>query len=154
MAELLSVAKCLNDLHTEKHGFSMDEMKMHKMMYFSQRESLMIYGTPLFDGDFEAWKYGPVLLDVRYQYFNRFPFSSIVGNVSSGTKKLLSIVLERYGSISSWTLSSISHNEISWKLSRKGLDSSDNGNNIMLKEAIRLDAERESIARQIGTALV
>ena len=154
MEDTLVVAKTLYNMYEEQFGDCIDEMKMHKIMYFAQRESLIVNGEFLFDEDFRGWKYGPVLLDVRYQYFNRFPFSSIVGNVSSGTKKLLSIVLERYGSISSWTLSSISHNEISWKLSRKGLDSSDNGNNIMLKEAIRLDAERESIARQIGTALV
>lgn len=65
MAETLAVAKFLNELHVKKHGNAMDQMKMHKMMYFSQRESLMIFGSPLFDEEFEAWKYGPVLIGVR-----------------------------------------------------------------------------------------
>ena len=52
MTQTLAVAKYLNDLHVKKHGCTMDQMKMHKMMYFSQRESLMISGSPLFNYDF------------------------------------------------------------------------------------------------------
>ena len=57
MANTLAVAKELYDLYYKKHNSNMDQMKMHKMMYFVQRESLMISGNPLFNDDFEAWKY-------------------------------------------------------------------------------------------------
>jgi len=52
MSRTLTVAKYLNELNVHKHGCNMDEMKMHKMMYFSQRESLMITDNPLFGGRF------------------------------------------------------------------------------------------------------
>ena len=65
MADTLAVAKYLNELNVQAHGENMDQMKMHKLMYFSQRESLMKLNNPLFDELFEAWKYGPVLVSVR-----------------------------------------------------------------------------------------
>ena len=36
MSKTLAVAKYLNELNVERHGCDMDEMKMHKMMYFSE----------------------------------------------------------------------------------------------------------------------
>ena len=40
MEDTLYVAKALYDMYLEQTGVYMDEMKMHKLMYFSQRESL------------------------------------------------------------------------------------------------------------------
>lgn len=152
MEKVLTVAKTLYSMYKEMFGNSMDEMKMHKIMYFAQRESIIVNGEFLFSEDFRGWKYGPVLLEIRQQYFEASPFSTISENVSSQSRDLLKAVLDRYGSISSWTLSNLSHAEISWKLSRRGLDPSDNGREIISKEAIKLDAEREKIARQLGTS--
>ena len=39
MANTLAVAKELYDLYYKKHNSYMDQMKMHKMKYLSQRES-------------------------------------------------------------------------------------------------------------------
>ena len=52
MSKTLAVAKYLNELNVERHGCDMDEMKMHKMMYFSQRVSLMNTINPLFVDSF------------------------------------------------------------------------------------------------------
>ena len=41
MEKTLCVAKALYDMYYKQNGVRMDEMKMHKLMYFSQRESLM-----------------------------------------------------------------------------------------------------------------
>ena len=41
MEKTMCVAKALYDMYYEQNGVRMDEMKMHKLMYFSQRESLM-----------------------------------------------------------------------------------------------------------------
>lgn len=35
------VGKALYDMYLSRFGECMDEMKMHKLMYFAQRESLM-----------------------------------------------------------------------------------------------------------------
>ena len=95
MANTLAVAKELYDLYYKKHNSNMDQMKMHKMMYLSQRESLMIYNRPLFDDEFQAWKYGPVLTVVRTEYMDDNPFSSEYGELCECEEKLVSSVFER-----------------------------------------------------------
>lgn len=148
MEKTLSVAKCLYDMYFKKIGTHMDEMKMHKLMYFSQRECLMYTNEVLFDGTFYGWRYGPVLKEIRSEYTNPSPFSTVNGTVSDATERLLGSVLERYGKLSSWKLSSLSHEEFSWKKARKGLKSDDNGDVALLVDAIRVDAVRELSARK------
>lgn len=70
-------------------------------------------------------------------------FSLVNETVSEDTKRLLNEVLKRYGAVSSWKLSSLSHNEFSWKCARKGLSPSDNGNVKLTVEAMKVDAFRE-----------
>lgn len=143
MENSLAVAKVLYNLYADSFKHSMDEMKMHKLMYFAQRESLMYEKNPLFGEDFYGWKYGPVLKSVRSEYKKSSPFTADFGEVSQSTQKLLKSVMERYGKLSSWKLSSLSHGELSWKIARKGLSSAENGDVQMSLNAMRLDATRE-----------
>lgn len=151
MEKTLCVAKALYDMYYRQFNKSMDEMKMHKLMYFAQRESLMYNHDLLFEDDFYGWKFGPVLKCVRGEYMHA-PFESTEGSVSSQTKQLLQDVLNRYGSLSSWKLSSLSHDELSWKKARQGLDASENGDVKLSLNAMRLDATRELAARKTATA--
>ena len=148
MAQLLAVAKYLNKLYEEKHHCGMDQMRMHKMMYFSQRESLMISGKPLFNGDFEAWKYGPVLKAVRTEYSRGDMFSGEYGELSEEDVKLLREVFERYDEYDSWKLSTLSHAESSWVKAREGLEPDAPGNKKMSLSAITVDATKEKLRRK------
>ena len=136
MEKTLAVAKYLNELNLKKYGCNMSEMKMHKMMYFSQRESLIVNDNPLFDSEFEAWRYGPVLTDVRAQYSLGLLF------------KKESDVYERYSRFSAWDLSTLSHSELSWKQAREGLRPEENCNKKMSLSAMRVDAKREVLKRK------
>lgn len=148
MEKTLCVAKALYDMYYEENGVYMDEMKMHKLMYFSQRESLMYNKERLFDAIFYGWKYGPVLNEVRDEYKFETYFSSVTDTVCEATRVLLKSVLDRYGSLSSWKLSSLSHEEFSWKKARKGLEASDNGNVELTLEAMMVDATKELARRK------
>lgn len=148
MENTLCVAKALYDMYYNEKGVYMDEMKMHKLMYFSQRESLMYNKRLLFDGTFYGWKYGPVLKEVRDEYRLKTYFSDVKEPVSEKTKVLLKGVLERYGSLSSWKLSSLSHEEFSWKKARSGLNASDNGNVKLTLESMKVDATKELAQRK------
>lgn len=148
MEKTMCVAKALYDMYYAQNGVHMDEMKMHKLMYFSQRESLMYNNEPLFDGVFYGWKYGPVLKEVRSAYMSGTLLNNFWGKVSEDTMKLLNSVLERYGSLSSWKLSSLSHEEFSWKKARKGLEASDDGNVELSLDAMKVDAARELMSRR------
>lgn len=152
MENTLCVAKALYEMYYEQNGLCMDEMKMHKLMYFSQRESLMYNNEPLFDGTFYGWKYGPVLKEVRSAYKNNTLASESSETLSDSTLKLLKSVMERYGSLSSWKLSSLSHEEFSWKKARKGLEAADNGNVELSLDAMKVDSARELIDRRATMA--
>ena len=148
MEKTMCVAKALYDMYYEQNGVHMDEMKMHKLMYFSQRESLMYNNEPLFDGTFFGWKYGPVLKEVRSAYMSSVFLSNTFERVSDDTMKLLKSVLERYGSLSSWKLSSLSHEEFSWKKARSGLEAAEDGDVKMSLDAMKVDAIRELVNRK------
>lgn len=152
MEKALCVAKALYDMYYEQNGVHMDEMKMHKLMYFSQRESLMYNNELLFEGTFYGWKYGPVLKEVRSAYKSGYFFWNGLDEVSDETKKLLKSVFERYGSLSSWKLSSLSHEEFSWKKSRVGLEAGEDGDVELSLDAMKVDATKELVARKAALA--
>ena len=152
MEKTMCVAKALYDMYYAEKGVHMDEMKMHKLMYFSQRESLMYNKEPLFDATFYGWKFGPVLTEVRSEFRMLKPFSNVEKAVSEQTMELLKNVLERYGSLSSWKLSSLSHEEFSWKKARVGLEAGDDGNVELSLEAMKVDATKELVARKAAMA--
>ena len=152
MEKTMCVAKALYDMYYEQNGVCMDEMKMHKLMYFSQRESLMYTNEPLFDGTFYGWKYGPVLKEVRSAYMSGALSFRPLEKVSDDTMKLLKSVLDRYGSLSSWKLSSLSHEEFSWKRARRGLKAAEDGNVELSLDAMKVDATRELMNRKSAMA--
>jgi gp27 len=151
MENTMGVARALDNLYYEKNGKHMDEMRMHKLMYFAQRESLMYNKEPLFDATFYGWKYGPVLKEVRNQFkkdLNLEELTKLKDSVSDNTKKILESVFDRYGSLSSWKLSALSHEEFSWKMARSGLNYEDNGNVPLSLNAMKVDAQRELVSRR------
>ena len=148
MAETMAVAKFLNELYVKKHNCAMDQMKMHKMMYLSQRESLMVSSSPLFNDEFEAWKYGPVLVSVRNEYQTENMFSKNYGLLKDDEKKLVESVFDRYDKYGSWQLSTLSHAELSWLQARRGLSDGEAGNRKMSLSAMKADATRELLRRK------
>ena len=132
-----------------------DELKLHKLLYFSQRESFLLQGEPMFSDTFEAWMHGPVILSVRKQYKTGELFDYELPNLDEVSLQIFDEVLSTYGHISSWDLSNITHREISWRNAREGIPEGVNGNNPMLLEDIRKDANRRScLLAQRGIAML
>lgn len=150
MENMLSVAKMFNNLYKAEYGTDMDQMRMHKMMYLVQRESLMYYKVPLFNDSFEGWMYGPVLVEVRNAYGTETMFQDAPDTLSTEAQKLVKSVYRRYNKLSSWQLSTLSHGEVSWKHSREGLDANARGSVPLKLADMRLDAARELLRRKHG----
>ncbi len=148
MEKTLHVAKLFNELFKAENGCDMDQMRMHKMMYLVQRESLMYNKEPLFDSEFQGWKYGPVLVEVRSEYATGDMFHSVSDDLSEEAEKLVESVYQRYKKLSSWKLSSLSHGELSWKCSREGLAAEENGTVALKLADMRVDAARELLRRK------
>lgn len=118
---------------------NIDEMKLHKLLYLIQREYIAMTNNFLFSENFEAWKYGPVIKKVRNRFKNLKNNKKNV-NISSDIKYIIDNVLNKYMNFSSFELSILSHDEISWKIARKNCNFNDKSSYKMDIEDIKKDA--------------
>lgn len=123
-------------------GKVIDEMKLHKLLYFSQRESLALTSEPMFKEEFEGWKYGPVCKEVRCYYTEDGMCYDDIKEISLENAYIVKNIILQYGGYESWKLSELSHKEISWRNSRKGILEGRNGNKKLKLDDIRKDAEK------------
>ncbi len=125
-----------------------DEMKLHKLLYLAQREALVMLGKPMFPEQFEAWKYGPVMVCIREQYkYRRF---QDYNKLPCGVGEFLPVfdsIFEKYAHNDSWSLSDLTHCELSWQNARRGCAPEDQSNALLDIEDIRKDAERIKMRR-------
>ena len=70
MIDIMDAAHYLVYLsYHEKRG-PLIPLKLQKLLYLAQGWSYVWDNKPLFQGEFKAWQYGPVNVDV-YNYFNK-----------------------------------------------------------------------------------
>ena len=141
MEKILDVANYIFNAYKELTQSEIDEMKLHKLLYFAQRESIALTGEPLFESDFEGWRYGPVSPEVRSK-FSQCGIQINNSSVKDETKYILNNIIMEYGIYESWKLSEMSHKEISWINSRKGLSNNDCGSTKLSLDDIREDAKK------------
>lgn len=151
MENLLNVASYIFYRYQKEYGTTIDEMKFHKVMYFTQRESIIQTDALLFEGKFYGWKYGPILKEIRSMYKNN-DFDCLAGLTCNSTEafnNIMSSVFANYVPKDSWTLSMLSHNELSWKKSRIGIPENANGDVVLNNDDIRADALRVRFRREV-----
>lgn len=141
MDKITSVADYIIQRYREVAGEALDEMKLHKLLYFAQREAFAVIGRPAFEGDFEGWRYGPVSCEVRRSLRDGEIFVQ-TEPVSEEIQYIVNNVILEYGALASWKLSELSHKETSWLKSRVGLASEENGNRKINLEDIQADADK------------
>lgn len=141
MERVLDVAQYIMDEYKKMTGETIDEMKLHKLLYFSQRECLALTNKPLFEEQLEGWKYGPVCRDVRSAYTTD-EMNDVTQPISDEAAYIVKNVIFTYGEYASWKLSQLSHQEISWKNARAGLKAEQNGSRILSLDDMRKDAEK------------
>lgn len=143
MEKTLNVATYIADKFLSKYGEKIDEMKLHKLMYFAQRESYVQKNEQLFPAIFYGWKYGPILKEIRSAY-KEGTFESISPQKfeQDSSYAIVASVFDDYAGRDSWSLSRLTHGELSWKNSRIGIAQDDNSDRPMNNEDIKKDAER------------
>ncbi len=130
-------------------GEFIDEMKLHKLLYFAQRESLIRNNVLLFSSQFEGWKYGPVMKCVRSQYATKSFQTFEDKDLTPLEKEVFNYVFSMYAAKEAWSLSRLTHGEYSWKKSREGVEDNANGENEILNSDILVDAKRIKIKRML-----
>ena len=109
--EALNVASYIIDNWSDK--FKITNLKLNKLVYYSQVESLRKYNQPLFDDIIEAWQYGPVE-PVVYHAFSSYGRNCIRKSTGSAildetSKNLIDSVMNRLGMLSAFDLVTLSH---------------------------------------------
>lgn len=143
MMDILKVASYIYCRYKEEYGKDIDEMKLHKLLYFAQRECIVQTREPLFDDTFEAWKYGPVMVGVR-QYFKSGDLLYLMPHEKDicRYKSVFDKVFETYAPKNSWSLSSLTHGEYSWRVAREGVSPDEQSDRKIRTKDIAVDAER------------
>ena len=149
MEDVVKIASYIVSRYQKEYGCCMDEMKLHKLLYFTQRESIIQTGSPLFETAFEAWKYGPVLVEIRRYYKNNLLNVELSADKIEQYQPVFDKVFQQYASKDSWSLSTITHGEYSWQNARKGVADAENSSAKIQIDDIRKDAERIRLRRFI-----
>lgn len=147
MMDLVKAASYIVKRYQDEMHASIDEMKLHKLLYFSQREAIIQINEPMFDAQFEAWKYGPVMVQIRDRYrtgtLNVFPTTDEIAPYVN----VFNNVFSTYAGKDSWSLSILTHGEKSWQIARKGIPQDEQCSVLIKTEDIAQDALRIKMRR-------
>lgn len=141
MDRIVDCAQYLITRYKEISGVVIDEMRLHKLLYFTQRQSFAEFGEPAFKEDFEGWKFGPVSREVKRNFYEGeiiIPTREISGN----NEHLISSVIYEYGEYADWKLDELIKKESSFQNARKDLTPYQNGTVVMKLDDIKRDAEK------------
>lgn len=143
MEDVQQIASYISQRYEKEYGRQIDEMKLHKLLYLTQREAIIETGEPLFEDQFEAWKYGPVLYSVHKAFQTDKLHGEMLSDETIGKyKKVFDKVFSSYAPKDSWSLSTLSHGEYSWRKAREGYDPDSACRAKIRVEDIRIDAQR------------
>lgn len=109
----------------------LSNIKLQKLLYYTQAWHLAFFKRPIFEGQFEAWIHGPVNTTI-YNRFNSSKYilseiystdiidKDISEKLTDDEKKHVNIVLESYAKYSGVELEDMSHKEEPWLKAREG----------------------------------
>ena len=106
----------------EAEDAELSNLKLQKLLYYSQGYHLARFGFPLFSDRIEAWAHGPVVADVYHAYkcFRsddiHLPDSDTFAwdDVDEQATDLLLQVWNTYGPVAAWKLRNMTHRERPW----------------------------------------
>lgn len=91
-------------------GDGITNLKLQKLLYYTQVFHLSLKGVPLFDESIEAWRHRPIVLDV-YEQYKSFRSSFIIYDedyyrekVDKETKEFLELIYDTFAIYSAWVL--------------------------------------------------
>jgi uncharacterized phage-associated protein len=121
---------------------SLINLKLQKLLYYSQAWHLAFTGEALFHDRIEAWIHGPVVPTVfgEYKQFGWSPISIADGGTLHADGELVAHVdnvLRAYGSMNAWQLERLSHSESPWREARGGLPPDAPSKNVITEESMR-----------------
>lgn len=135
-----SVADFLLNLARE-HGDYLTNLKLQKLLYYSQAWHLAIFDAPLFDDEIQAWVHGPVVPHI-YGRFKNCGFNPIDTEVTKSElpengSRLTAEVFQKYGRFSGLELEQMTHEELPWLEARGGIPDDQNSRTALHIETMK-----------------
>lgn len=107
----LDIANAFIDRYSQ--DLHLTNLKLNKLVYYAQVESLRETGRPLFTDQVQAWGYGPVIPSVyrAYKAYGNRRIMQISDDyrIDSYAEKVMSIVAQKYGYLTAFDLVDYSH---------------------------------------------
>ncbi|MBS4034384.1 MAG: DUF4065 domain-containing protein [Ignavibacterium sp.] len=127
--------------YANEFGDLLTNLKIQKLVYYSQAWYLALYDKPLFSEDFEAWVHGPVL-PTLYQRFKKFGYQPInekieKPNLLQEVEAHLKEIYHVFNKFNSYELELMTHREKPWQIARGNLPSLIPSSNKINKEEMR-----------------
>jgi uncharacterized phage-associated protein len=112
------IAKYVINYYQQQHN-SISNLKLQKVLYYIQGNFLCKYDKPCFNNTIEAWKHGPVVPDVYFEYngYTNGPILSVKSSniiLEQDHKEIIDTVLEKCKNSSAWDLVAQTHQESPW----------------------------------------
>lgn len=101
----------------EDAGDALTNLKLQKLLYYSQAYHLGATGEPLFPEKVEAWQHGPVVPDVYHSFkahgANPIPLAEgfETSTIDEPIQQHLNEIWELFGQFSAWKLRNMTHAE-------------------------------------------
>ena len=102
-------------------GENLSNLKLQKLLYYSQGAHLALHGEPLFDDAIKAWQHGPVVPSVWHDY-KGYGSSEITEDIDEDfsdfpaeVQETLAEVYDVFGQFSAWKLRNMTHEETPWQ---------------------------------------
>ena len=145
MVSPLAVAKYfIIRAYEDGREYQMTNMKIQKLLYYSQCLYLALFNEPLFAEEIQAWRYGPVCPSA-YRFYSEFeaqqlpiPSKENLTEITPEIKEVLEEVWQYFGEYHAYYLSDLTHLEFPWKKARKGLPSYESSTEPIFLEDLRL----------------
>jgi len=121
-------------------------LKLQKLVYYTQAWHLGVFGIPIFEEDFQAWVHGPVMPDLyhTYKHFSYNPISEekpsaaeLFDKFVSEVQTVLNDVTEEYFGRTAYELEQLTHAEDPWIDARGQLSADSNSSSIIDKDKMK-----------------
>ena len=122
---VIDIANWIVSLSEPDKGDLMSNLRLQKLLYYTQGFSLAMHNKPIFNENIEAWDYGPVI-PVAYHYFKKYGSGYIPPedvhkiDLSIEEEDLIFEVWDAYGQFSALRLVELTHNEPPWITTERG----------------------------------
>jgi uncharacterized phage-associated protein len=126
MPSALQVANYLLTLSDDEAGDNLSNLKLQKLLYYTQGFFLALERRPLFPESIEAWAHGPVVQSVYHEFKEHgsqaIPVPETI-DLTGFTEETLDTIMNVYGvygQFSAWKLRDMTHSEPPWRDTPRG----------------------------------